>query len=126
MAMMSGFGFDGSELDNVRGVEAYVTDDGVIRFDEREDEDNTYDPDGPYPYGNDDMIDDALAPCGCYADDPGCPHKNTTDEDEPEFQLCECELDWRCPLHRGQPTPLELQNDAWASVQTAIDAQNGM
>jgi hypothetical protein len=101
----------------------FPTDDQLVNWREadeyrneaREDEDNTYDPDGPHEDS------EALAPCGCYTDDPGCPHDN-----EPEFQLCECELDWRCPLHRGQPTPLELQNDAWASVQTAIDAQNGM
>jgi hypothetical protein len=64
MAMMSGFGFDGTELDDVR-----------------EDEDNTYDPDNPHGedrHGFGDTWDDELAPCGCYADDPGCPHRPST------------------------------------------------
>ncbi len=39
---------------------------------------------------------------------------------------CECELDWRCHLHKGQFTPLELMNDEWAREQTEIDERNGM
>jgi hypothetical protein len=30
---------------------------------------------------------------------------------------CECELDWRCGLHAGMHTPLELLNDAFASSE---------
>lgn len=40
-------------------------------------------------------------------------------------EMCECELDWRCPLHAGQFTPLELTNHEWASVQTELDRQGG-
>lgn len=46
-------------------------------------------------------------------------------EDEP-FQMCECELDWNCPLHQGGPTAIERMNDAWASEQTEIDRRYGM
>lgn len=45
---------------------------------------------------------------------------------EYEARGCECELDWRCPLHEGMPTPLELQNHYWASEQTEIDRLHGM
>lgn len=38
---------------------------------------------------------------------------------DPDFDpdVCECELDWRCGLHRGQYTPLELMNDEWAKSE---------
>lgn len=41
---------------------------------------------------------------------------------EPEY--CECELDFRCGLHEGQYTPLEMMNHDWASQQTTLDAQH--
>jgi hypothetical protein len=39
--------------------------------------------------------------------------------DEPYYEVCECEQDWRCGLHAGQPTWLETRYDfsgepAWA------------
>lgn len=43
-----------------------------------------------------------------------------------QASVCECELDWNCPLHQGGPTAIERINDAWASEQTEIDRQNGM
>jgi hypothetical protein len=27
----------------------------------------------------------------------------------PPVQMCECEMDWRCGLHKGQPTYLETR-----------------
>lgn len=42
-------------------------------------------------------------------------------EDEPPFQMCECELDWNCPLHQGMYTAIERINDERASRQTDID-----
>lgn len=32
-------------------------------------------------------------------------------DEEPEYIGCECEIDWRCPLHAGQPTWLETRFD---------------
>ena len=47
------------------------------------------------------------------------PTTTTTDPDEyDEYDMvCECELDWRCGLHAGQYTPLELMNDDWAKQE---------
>lgn len=36
---------------------------------------------------------------------------------DPGPQMCECEIDWNCPLHQGQYTWLERQNDYWASME---------
>lgn len=33
------------------------------------------------------------------------------DEDEEQELGCECEIDWRCPHHAGQPTFLETRYD---------------
>lgn len=46
-------------------------------------------------------------------------------EDQEPYDGCECELDWRCHLHEGMFTPLELINDAWASEQSDLDAAGG-
>jgi hypothetical protein len=43
----------------------------------------------------------------------------------PESQGCECEIDWRCPLHQGQFTPEELMLDWWASEQDEADRRGG-
>lgn len=48
-----------------------------------------------------------------------------TETEHPEFEMCECELDWRCPMHAGQPTPIELMNHYDAQEQADIDRQNG-
>lgn len=40
--------------------------------------------------------------------------------------MCECELDWNCPLHQDQMyTAQERINDRYASEQTALDARYG-
>lgn len=70
--------------DVTSGQDEWPTDEQLVNWreadeyrnelDEREDEDNTYDPDGPHEdhHGFGDTWDDELAPCGCYANDPGC------------------------------------------------------
>lgn len=45
--------------------------------------------------------------------------------DEQTYDQCECELDWRCPLHAGQPTPLELMNHYDAQQQANLDREGG-
>lgn len=39
----------------------------------------------------------------------------------PDDVGCECELDWRCGLHAGMHTPLELINDAFATAEADLD-----
>ena len=56
--------------------------------------------------------------------DAGCRHTGGCEGCRGDYG-CECELDWRCPLHKGQYTPIELIMDAWASEQTAMDRQGG-
>ena len=59
--------------------------------------------------------------CGGEDADAECPEPggndpvDDLDDDLDEQEVCECELDWRCGLHRGMFTPLELLNDAAAS-----------
>lgn len=36
-------------------------------------------------------------------------------EQEDPTLMCECEIDWNCPLHQGQYTAIERMNDEWAS-----------
>lgn len=53
---------------------------------------------------------------------------NVTDKEiaaQEDAQGCECELDWRCGLHQGLFTPLELMNDADAQIQADLDAAGG-
>lgn len=53
--------------------------------------------------------------------------KATPIEVERPFEMCECELDWNCPLHSNRMfTAIERINDEWASRETDIDAGWGM
>lgn len=36
------------------------------------------------------------------------------DDDFYEQEVCECELDWTCGLHAGQPTPEDRIATAWS------------
>lgn len=48
--------------------------------------------------------------------------KATPVEEEVPFMMCECELDWNCPLHSNRAyTAIELINDEWASHQSDLD-----
>jgi hypothetical protein len=36
------------------------------------------------------------------------------EDDEYDGQMCECELDWCCPMHRHLPTPEDRIATAWS------------
>lgn len=46
-------------------------------------------------------------------------------DEQDEYIGCECEIDWRCPHHAGQPTWLETRYDDLAAAEAEYEVRNG-